>query len=228
LSILNLALQKAYTSNYKMASSTNICIIENNIIATNTIREKLTQTLMQRGYNVTVLTSGMAEEIAVARAKGFNIVNVGTSAQNPFTIFNYIINLYKHIKDSKANVVLTFTIRPAIWGNLVTKALNIPTLTNITGIGPLFEKNNFGYRSARAIYKFMLSKTARVFFQNNDDMNLFLEKKFVKKERIIRIPGSGVDHTKYQPQPKTRVDEKFQFLYIGRLVKDKGIAILKA
>ncbi len=201
----------------------NIAIVENNIIATNTIREKLTRTLAEQGYNVTVLTTGTEADIQQARQNGFQVIDVKGSTQNPLDILTYMRNLSKALRTVKADVCLTFTIRPAIWGNVVTRKLSIPTITNITGIGPLFARNNVAYRAARTLYKFVLQRTARIFFQNFDDMNIFLEKKFVKPGRAERIPGSGIDHQYYKPLPARQPDGKFVFLFISRLVKDKGI-----
>ncbi len=200
-----------------------IAIIENNIIATNTIREKLSKTLVEKGYDVTILTTGTEPDLEQARQNGFNVIDVKGSTQNPLDIFTYMRNIKKALKQTGARVCLTFTIRPAIWGNVVTRHLNIPTITNITGIGPLFARNNIAYRAARTLYKFVLQKTALIFFQNYDDMNIFLEKKFVKPGRAERIPGSGIDHEYYRPLARRKTDDKFIFLFISRLVKDKGI-----
>ena len=128
-----------------------IAIIENNIIATNTIREKLSKTLVDNGYDVTILTTGTAEDLEQARQKGFKVIDVKGSTQNPLDIFTYMRNIKKALKFTRADVCLTFTIRPAIWGNVVTRRLNIPTITNITGIGPLFARNNIAYRAARTL-----------------------------------------------------------------------------
>ena len=202
---------------------TKLAIIENNIIATNTIREKLTKTLGTHGYDVTILTTGTAEDLEQARRNGFQVIDVKGSTQNPLDIITYMRNIKKALRSTGAVICLTFTIRPAIWGNVVTRRLNIPTITNITGIGPLFARNNIAYRAARTLYKFVLKKTARIFFQNYDDMNIFLEKKFVQPQRAERIPGSGIDHEYYMPLPGRENDGKFIFLFISRLVKDKGI-----
>ena len=201
----------------------NIAIIENNIIATNTIREKLTRSLMEKGYTVTVLTTGSAADLEQAKQNGFSVIDVKGSSHHPADIYQYMRNLRKALKAVKADVCLTFTIRPAIWGNMVTRRLKIPTITNITGIGPLFARNNIAYRGARTLYKFVLQQTAMIFFQNYDDMNIFLEKGFVKPEHAARIPGSGIDHEFYKPMPRRQPDGKFVFLFISRLVKDKGI-----
>ena len=201
----------------------NIAIIENHIISTNTVRQKLTQVLIDAGYNVTVLSTGTAKEIAVAQSKGFNVINVGSSNTNVLDVFKYIKNLRNALKSTKADVCLTFTMRPAIWGNMVTRFLRIPTITNITGIGPLAESESFAYKIARTLYKFVLKKTALVFFQNNDDKAIFLDNKFVKQQQVRIIPGSGIDYEHFAPRPQKRNDGRFVFLFISRLIKDKGI-----
>lgn len=204
--------------------SATIAIIENNIIATNTIRKKLCTTLINEGYKVIILTSGTSQELETARQKGFTIIDSGSSTQNPIDICRYIFNIKRALKQCNADICLTFTIRPAIWGNVVTRWLRkTPTITNITGIGPLFERKNIAYRAARTLYKFVLQKTTKIFFQNFDDMNVFLEKKFATADKVERIPGSGVDYHFFAPQPKQNVSSQFQFLFISRLVKDKGI-----
>jgi glycosyltransferase involved in cell wall biosynthesis len=143
---------------------------------------------------------------------------------NPVKVSKYIYHLYSGLKKVKPDVCLTFSIRPAIWGNFITRKLKIPTITNITGVGPLFTSQNIAYMAARAIYKYALKKTKKVFFQNFDDMNLFIENKFVRKEIAERIPGSGVDFIKFSPQiAREKDEESFVFLFIGRLIKDKGI-----
>ncbi len=201
----------------------NIAIIENHIISTNTVRQKLTQVLIEQGYNVTVLSTGTPKELAIAQSKGFNIIDIGTSNTNIADVCKYMKNLRAALKITRADVCLTFTMRPAIWGNMVTRFMGIPTITNITGIGPLAESESLAYKVARLLYRFVLKKTALVFFQNKDDLGIFLQKKFVTLKQAAIIPGSGVDYDHFAPLPQKRNDNKFVFLFISRLIKDKGI-----
>ncbi|RYG48615.1 MAG: glycosyltransferase family 1 protein, partial [Chitinophagaceae bacterium] len=182
----------------------------------------LVERLVSAGYNVHILTTGNAEGLQLARNNGFSVIHVMGSTQHPSDILKYLKNLRSALKKIRPHAVLTFTIRPAIWGNIVTRLLKIPTITNITGIGPLFDRNNIAYKAARMLYKFVLKKTAHVFFQNYDDLNIFTSRGFVSKERAERIPGSGVDAGYYAPI-QVEKSEVFTFLFISRLVKDKGI-----
>ena len=200
-----------------------VAVIENGLFSTYTMRDGLMQRLLKEGYDVTILTHTNTFESQVEKT-GLKVVNIGSGNLNPVKVLKYIFNLYKALKRLQPDVCLTFSIRPAIWGNFLTRYLKIPTITNITGVGPLFTSKNFAYRIARIIYRSALQKTKKVFFQNFDDMNLFLENKFVTDDIAERIPGSGVDYQKFSPiNLEERLHGNFIFLFIGRLIKDKGI-----
>lgn len=203
--------------------SKRIAIIENHVISVNTVRRGLVEALQANGFKVTILSTGTAEELLVSKSLGFKVINVSSSNVNPLHVAKYLQLLRRTLKKIKADVVLTYTMRPAIWGNLITGALGIPTITNITGTGPLSSSNSFPYRVARMLYTGLLKKTKIVFFQNEDDKSIFLEKKFVSDEQCRLIPGSGVDVQYFAPQEVQDNDSLFTFLFISRLIKDKGI-----
>ena len=199
-----------------------IIVIENGLFSTYTMRDSLMKILMQEGYEVTVLTH-TNDFVKQVEDSGLKVINVGSGNLHPIRVIKYIYHLFSNLKNVRPDLVLTFSIRPAIWGNFVTRYLNIPTITNITGVGPLFTSKNIAYRLARVVYKPALQKTQKVFFQNYDDMELFIGHQFVKREVVERIPGSGVDFEKFIPIESTEKNKDFVFLFIGRLIRDKGI-----
>ncbi len=200
-----------------------IAVIENGLFSTYTMREGLMMHLLKEGCDVYILTH-TNRFVPQVEKMGLKVINIGSGNLNPVKVSKYIYNLRRALKKIKPDVCLTFSIRPAIWGNLITRQLKIPTITNITGVGPLFTSKNIVYRTARRLYRNALSKTKKVFFQNFDDMNLFIERKFVKSSIAERIPGSGIDYKKFSPIIlKERDSHSFIFLFIGRLIKDKGI-----
>ena len=200
-----------------------IAVIENGLLSTYTMREGLMMHLLEEGCDVYILTH-TNRFVTQVEKMGLKVINIGSGNLNPVKVSRYIYNLRRALKKIKPDVCLTFSIRPAIWGNLVTRQLKIPTITNITGVGPLFISKNIVYRTARSLYRNALSQTKKVFFQNYDDMNLFIERKFVKSSIAERIPGSGIDYKKFSPiLLKGHDSTSFIFLFIGRLIKDKGI-----
>ena len=200
-----------------------IAVIENGLLSTYTMREGLMLALLRQGCDVHIITH-TNKFVSQVEKMGLKVHDVGSGNMNPFKVARYIFNVRKTLKRINPDVCLTFSIRPAIWGNLITRQLHIPTITNITGVGPLFTSRNIVYRTARSMYRNALSKTKKVFFQNADDMNLFLERNFVNPEVAETVPGSGVDYNKFKPRVfKEKDHEIFIFLFIGRLIKDKGI-----
>ena len=199
-----------------------VAVIENHELGIYSIRHDLMMALAEK-YDVTILTeiddsfkNGDLESIV-------RFIDVGKSVLNPVTAVKYNSRLSKALKETKPDVCLTFTIRPAIYGNMVTNRLKIPTISTITGTGPLFDSKSLSYTVARWLYKWVLKKTRFVFFPNYDDLEAFIQAKYITREQAKRVPGSGVNYEKFAPMPFTRGnDGKFIFLYISRLLKDKG------
>lgn len=200
-----------------------VAIIENHELGIYSIRHDLVKAIAEK-YDVTVLTevddsfkNGDLEQMV-------HFVDVGKAVLNPATAIKYYSRLKRALKKVKPDVCLTFTIRPAIYGNLVTRSLKLPTISTITGTGPLFDSKSISYTIARQLYKRVLKKTKFVFFPNYDDLDGFIERKYIRKEQGRRVPGSGINYEQFAPQPSTRAnDGKFVFLYISRLIKDKGV-----
>ena len=200
-----------------------VAIIENHELGIYTIRHDLVKAISQE-YDVTVLTEVDNSFKDGDLDKHVRFIDVGRSVLNPLTALKYNSRLHKALKEIKPDVVLTFTIRPAIYGNIVTSKLKLPTISTITGTGPLFESNSISYRIARWLYKWVLKKTRFVFFPNYDDLEAFIEHGYITRQQAKRVPGSGVNYQKFAPQPSKRTgDGKFVFLYISRLIKDKGV-----
>lgn len=200
-----------------------ISIVENHELGIYSIRHDLVQAIA-REYDVTVLTEVDDSFKNGDLEKLVHFVDVGKAVLNPATAIKYYSRLKKALIAAKPDVCLTFTIRPAIYGNLVTRKLGVPTISTITGTGPLFDSKSLSYTIARQLYKTVLRKTRFVFFPNYDDLDGFVERRYITKAQAKRVPGSGINYEKFPPIPSTRIDDgKFIFLYIGRLIKDKGI-----
>jgi len=147
---------------------------------------------------------------------------------NPFKDFSYFIKLYKVMKREKPDVILSFTVKPVIYGSFAAFFARVPLVSSIiTGLGYAFIKpkeksvkhfliNNI----VKRLYRTALSFNHKVFFQNPDDKDLFVEQRFVRKERVVLVNGSGVNLKRFE---RTDIPLKPIFLVVARLLKDKGI-----
>lgn len=199
-----------------------IVVLENNFTASVTIRRALMNALAAAGFDIYILSYGkedFKEQLSDIKA---TCIDIGTSNTNPIEILKYLRRLYSIMKQIKPDVCLTFTPRQNIYGNIVCKMLGIPSLSNITGTGVPFHIKGFVYRIGRLFYKIVLKVPETVFFQNTDDFQHLVEKGYVKKSQAILIPGSGIETERFLPVHRERTG-KFVFLFIGRLVKIKGI-----
>lgn len=155
----------------------------------------------------------------------FENVTMDSRGANPFKDLGLTLELYNIYKRVKPDVILHYTIKPNIYGTLAAKRLGIPVINNISGLGTIFLNDNFISKIALSLYRFSFKFPKQVFFQNHEDLQLFLDKELIEQNICEVIPGSGIDLNHFQPQAAQTIseDRPFEFLMISRLIIDKGI-----
>ncbi|NHM29285.1 glycosyltransferase family 4 protein [Neobacillus terrae] len=141
---------------------------------------------------------------------------------NPIKDIKLLLHYLKIIKRMKPDVVLTYTIKPNVYGGVACRITKTPYITNITGLGTSIENRGFIQKITLMLYKAGLKKTSCLFFQNETNLKFFNEKKLVKSKARV-IPGSGVNLVQHPLEEYPDDDEKNRFLFIGRMMKAKGI-----
>lgn len=146
---------------------------------------------------------------------------ISRKSKNPLKDLKTLKNIKKIIKAIKPDVVLTFTIKPNVYGGMACKRLKVPYISNITGLGVALENPGIMQKITMFLYKKGLKKASMVFFQNEENMS-FMEKHNIVVGNHSLIPGSGVnlERFKYQKYP---VGDFYEIAYISRLMKEKGI-----
>lgn len=127
----------------------------------------------------------------------------------------------KILEEERPNFVITYSIKPNIYGGLACQKLNIPYAVNVQGLGTAFQKN--GMKQVAAIlYKQACKKADVVFFENVSNAQYFIDHQIILERRAYVLPGAGVntDYYSYQPLEK---HSRFHFLYLGRIMKEKGV-----
>lgn len=179
--------------------------------------------LKKRGYEIHVITQFDGyESYFSSNVDGVHDLFLSRKGINPFVDFFTFLHLVRLIRNIKPDICLFYTIKPVIYGSIVSALLNIPTISTITGLGTAFLSNKFLKKIVKILYKFSLRKSLVVFFQNQDDLELFLTNNLVTKSRAKLIPGSGIDLKKFIPSG-TSISSNFTFLLVARMIKDKGI-----
>ena len=165
------------------------------------------------------------DDVAVEKlkAEGCQMIHtdINRRGMNPVQDLGLFKSYWKLLKEIKPDIVLTYTIKPNIYGGFCCRLLRVPYIVNITGLGTTFERGGMLKTMVVTMYKTALKKANCIFFQNDRNKQIFEENGiFGRKAR--RVNGSGVNVEKYQFQEYPG-REKPKFLFVGRLMKEKGI-----
>lgn len=146
---------------------------------------------------------------------------------NPIADFKLLLDYIVLINTVKPDVVLTYTIKPNVYGGLACQLTRTPYIANVTGLGTSIENGGIMQLLTTTLYKVGLRKASCVFFQNSNNRKLFVDKKLVKRHNRL-IPGSGVNLNTHTFEPYPTEENGLRFLFVGRIMKDKGIEELLA
>lgn len=207
-----------------------LLIVASNAKSLVLFRYELMETLVKKGLSVfalapdTQVTTDLThrlQKIGVSLI-GYPINNRGL---NPLTDFKTARSLYQIMKKLKPDFVLAYTMKPVIYSSIVARMARVPHIFSmITGLGSVFIDQGFKKSIIRFgvsfLYRIALRLNQNVFFQNPDDLQLFVEKGFALKDKAVLINGSGVNLNQFLVVP---IVNPYHFLLIGRLLPDKGI-----
>ncbi len=135
-----------------------------------------------------------------------------------------LIKQYRQIlKKEKPDLVVTYTIKPNIYGGMLCRLMRIPYITTITGLGSAFEREGFAKKLIVFLYRMGIKGCRCVFFQNEENRQIFRNLKIQGKSDAL-VNGSGVDLDRHHQEayPGHGADGITRFLYVGRMMREKG------
>jgi glycosyltransferase involved in cell wall biosynthesis len=186
-------------------------------------RMNFVRSLLTQGYEVhTIAPTDDYVQFLTEEGCVHHPVRMDSRGVNPIKDTGLIFELLGIYRKVKPDIILHYTIKPNVYGTIAASILGIPVINNVCGLGTVFLKKNLVSAIALLLYRISFRFPRKVFFQNQDDLNLFLNKKLVPRQVVDLLPGSGIDLEKFSPMTFNRND-KFTFLLISRLITDKGI-----
>jgi glycosyltransferase involved in cell wall biosynthesis len=186
-------------------------------------RKELLEELIKQNNEV-YISLPYDEYVSKLEKIGCNFIDTPLNRRetNPINDFKLLVNYIKIIKMIKPEIVLTYTIKPNIYGGIACALTKTPYITNITGLGTSIENKGVIQKVTLILYKLGLKKSSCVFFQNEANRKFFIANS-ISKSKTRLIPGSGVNLQKYKLEEYPNSDEIVRFLFIGRIMKAKGI-----
>lgn len=200
-----------------------ILILANSDIGLYKFRKELIEALLSLKHEVFIsLPQGKFVENLVAMGCNYIETKISRHGVNPFADFLLYLKYRSMMKEIKPDIVFTYTIKPNVYGGMACQSCKIPYLANVTGLGTAIQNGGILQKISLLLYKMGLKGAKRVFFQNSENHRFMIEKGIVTSPTTI-LPGSGVNLEEYAYTDYPSEENGIHFLFVGRIMKDKGI-----
>lgn len=200
-----------------------VLVLANNDIGLYQFRKELIQELLKDNTVVLSLPYGEMVEPLLEAGCRFLDTPVDRRGVNPVTDFGLFLRYRKTIKKENPDLVITYTIKPNVYGGLACRLLRVPYAVNITGLGTAFQGHGLLRMVVTTLYRLGTSRAKVVFFENVENQQIFIDEKLVKAETTCLLNGAGVNLEHYQVSEYPEECDGIRFLFVGRVMKEKGI-----
>ena len=187
-------------------------------------RRALISRLVAEGYRVVALAP-RDEYVERLEAMGVRHVHLelDNAGMNPLKEGLTVLRLVRLFRKELPSLLLSFTPKANIYGCLAAGRTGTPAIPNISGLGRAFIRGGWLAGVARRLYRGSLRHADQVYFQNAEDRQLFVEQGLVAEPKTQLLPGSGIDVDRFAPAADRGKRDRFAFLLVARLLRDKGV-----
>ena len=156
-------------------------------------------------------------------AEGCQIIKTAINRRgiNPLEDLKLYRTYSRLMRELKPDLVVTYTIKPNIYGGFAAGRKKIPYIATITGLGGAFDRTGVLLKLIVTLYRTGLKKAACVFFQNEENRGIF-QKLGITAGRIRMVMGSGVNLERHHYEEYPGGDTT-HFLFVGRVMRERGI-----
>ena len=199
-----------------------ILILANNDVGLYQFRKELIEALIPGNEIYISLPNGEFVEPLKQMGCVFFETPIDRRGMNPFRDMGLFLSYGKMLKKLQPDLVITYTVKPNVYGGFASRLLRIPYAVNITGLGTAFQSDGLLRKIVTVMYRLGCRKARVVFFENSENRRIFLDEKIVKEEQTCLLNGAGVNLSHYQVSEYPEGDTT-RFLFIGRVMREKGI-----
>lgn len=200
-----------------------VLVVANFDVGLYKFRKELLQEILNIGHEVYIsLPNGDLVQPLVDMGCQFIETELDRRGMNPVTDLKLIGKYRKILNQVKPDLVITYTIKPNIYMGMLCKNRSIPYVINITGLGTAFQSHGVMLKVFVEMYKLACKKAQTVIFENCENMQIFKDYGIVKEQQCLLNNGAGVNLEEY-PYTAYPNDEQIRFLFVGRVMQEKGI-----
>ena len=201
-----------------------ILVLANNDTGLYRFRKELLSALIQQGHEI-IISIPAGKNVDALKALGCSYIETSVDRRgiNPVTDLKLFFTYRKLIRHIKPDLVITYTVKPNIYGGVAARLAGKPYAVNITGLGSAFEKGGLLRKLVTVMYKVACRKAKVVYFENTGNKELFVSERIVKESQTCVLNGAGVNLESFPYQVYPLEAEPVKFLFTGRVMQEKGI-----
>jgi glycosyltransferase involved in cell wall biosynthesis len=200
-----------------------IVLSSNTAFSLYNFRLHLMKALKEKGYEVMAISpeDGKYSELLRSEFSFFPVKNLDRKGTNPIKDLKLFFEYFLLFRKLKPDLVINFTIKSNIYGSISAGLLGIPSISVITGLGYVFIRESWLTKFVKLLYWLAFRFNRAVVFLNSEDLNTLGN---ISKEKSFLIESEGIDIKHFdQTLCKEAKKDEFTFLFVGRLLTDKGI-----
>lgn len=200
-----------------------VLMLGNSDIVIYNFRRELIEKMIKSGYEVYV-SLPYSKRTEALKDMGCIFINTEINGRGTdiFEDIKLCLEYLKTLIKVRPDVVLTYTIKPNIYGGIACRLMRIPYICNITGLGSGYLKNGLVKKIIKILSRISYKKATKIFFQNTSDMNTLINDNILTQNYDL-LPGSGVNLERYNLLDYPDKESEVNFSFIARVMKDKGI-----
>lgn len=186
-------------------------------------RRAVIERLVAEGYRVVAAAAADGSERRLESfGAEFRPLPIESTGRSPLADLKLLAALIRLLREVRPRALLSFTVKPNIYGAFAARVTGTPAIATVTGLGSSFLSGGALQKLVDSLYRLAFSGVRAVMFQNSADRELFLRSRLVSPDRARMVAGSGIDLDRFRPEPVPE-GKRFTFLLVGRALRDKGV-----
>ena len=201
-----------------------VLVLANNDGGLYRFRKELLEALVANGHQV-YISLPWGERVEDLKEIGCTYIetNMDRRGMNPLKDMKLFFHYRKIIRTVKPDQIITYTIKPNIYGGFAARLAKIPYALTITGLGSAFQKKGILRKMVTMMYKIACGKVHVVYFENTGNQKVFLQEKIVREDTTCVLNGAGVNLEDFPYEPYPMDPGPTRFLFVGRVMREKGV-----
>ena len=201
-----------------------VLVLANNDGGLYRFRKELLEELISSGHEV-YISIPEGNRVQDLKALGCTYIQTAVDRRgiNPITDLKLFLTYRRMIRSVRPDLLITYTIKPNIYGGFAARLARKAYTINITGLGTAFQSQGLLRKLVTAMYKVACGRARVVYFENTGNKELFVQEKIIKEAQACVLNGAGVNLEDFTYQNYPKENEPVKFLFTGRVMQEKGV-----